>query len=218
MLPKIFITGGTGYIGKRLTAILLKDGYTVRTVVRKGSQKKVVPGCYYSVANPLAPETFQSDVPENAIFIQLLGVSHPGPRKKELFYSIDLKSVEASVQAATTARVSHFIYVSVAQTPTSVMKDYQHCRAEGERLINESGLKSTIIRPWYVTGPGHYWPLVLQPLFKILELIPSTSAKAKALRLVSLKQMLLALEAAVKNPPTERLRIIEIEDIRKYNA
>lgn len=106
------------------------------------------------------------------------------------------------------------LYVSVAQTPTSVMLDYELCRAECEKMILEPPLKTSIIRPLYVVGPGHYWPFSFLPFFKMLELIPKTSAKAKALRLVYLKQMLDALVNAVENLPAERVRFFEIEYIK----
>jgi uncharacterized protein YbjT (DUF2867 family) len=144
----------------------------------------------------------------------LLGVSHPGPSKKELFRKIDFASAAATISAARQAECSHFIYVSVAQTPTSVMKDYQQVRAECEEMIRASSLKATIIRPWYIIGPGHYWPLLLIPLFKLLEVIPQTKQKAKALRLVYLKQMLNTLIHAVEHQP-DNTQIIEIERIRQ---
>jgi hypothetical protein len=57
--------------------------------------------------------------------------------------------------------------------------------------------------------------LIFSPLFKILEWIPSTSQKAKALRLASLKQMLNTLVYAAEHAPVESINIIEIESIRK---
>ena len=144
----------------------------------------------------------------------MLGVSHPSPSKKHLFYKIDFASVSASVAAATRARCEHFVYISVAQTPTTVMHDYQVCRAACERIIRESTLKASIIRPWYVIGPGHYWPVLFLPLFKLLENIPKTSVKAKGLQLVYLKQMLKTLIHAVEHAP-EQVRFFEIEEIRK---
>ena len=151
----------------------------------------------------------------HSIFVQLLGVPHPGPKKKDLFKSIDLESAKASAIAAKHAKTRHFVYVSVAQTPTKIMQDYQECRAAGESAIADEGLSTTFIRPWYVVGPGHYWPLFLLPLFKILEILPSTSQKATALRLVYLQQMLKALLFAIENP-FEGIRIIEIDQIRNF--
>lgn len=214
-MKPIFITGGTGYMGKRLITLLLQKGYTVKALVRDGSQQKLPAGCNYVTGNPFDGGSFVLAIPPNAVFIQLLGVPHPSPKKKALFKTIDLASAKAAANAAKAAGAAHFIYVSVAQMPTSIMHDFQQCRAQGEAYIRATEMPATFIRPWYVTGPGHYWPLLFLPLFKILELIPATSKKAKALRLVSLRQMLKALLYAVENPPKTGVNIIEIEQIRK---
>ena len=216
-MKHVFITGGTGYMGKRLIPLLQQKGYTVTALVRKGSEKKLPAGCEVVVANPFEAASFMKDIPADATFVQLLGVPHPGPKKKEQFKTIDLASVKASAIAALYSSIKHFVYVSVAQAPTSIMKDYQECRAEGETTVRATAIPATFIRPWYVIGPGHFWPLLFQPLFKILEWIPSTSVKAKALRVVYLKQMLNALIYAVEHFPSNGVDVIEISDIRKLN-
>jgi len=213
-MKQIFITGGTGYMGSRLIKMLLKKGYSIKALVRSGSENKLSEGCEYVIADPFDATTFAKEIIDGSIFIQLLGVSHPGPRKKKQFQTIDLASARGSITAAKEAGVKHFIYVSVAQTPTTIMHDYQKCRAEAEALIHSTKINSTIIRPWYVVGPGHYWPLFFQPFFKLMEWIPSTSKKAKALRLVTLKQMLNTLIYAVDHPPKEGVSIIEIDGIK----
>lgn len=216
-MPTIFISGGTGYIGTRLINILLQKNSDVLALVRKGSESKIPAGAHAVVADPFLPDSFASRIPQGSIFVQLLGVSHPGPKKKELFKTIDLVSAKASAIAAKKAGAAHFVYVSVAQTPTKIMKDYQACRAEGEAYIESTGLSATFIRPWYVVGPGHYWPLLFYPIFKILELFPATAQKARALRLVSLSQMLRTLLFAIEHP-VAGTRIFEISEIRKMNA
>jgi len=214
-MKQVFITGGTGYMGRRLIALLLNKGYAVKALVREGSQNQLPKGCSYVMGNPFDASAFSNTIPAGTTFVQLLGVSHPGPSKKEQFRTIDLASAKASAEAAKQAGVQHFVYVSVAQTPTSFMKDYQQCRSEGEAAIRNTKIPATFIRPWYVVGPGHYWPLLFWPLFTILEWIPSTSKKARALRLVTLKQMLHTLLYAIDNMPATGVEIIEIDSIRK---
>lgn len=210
----VFITGGTGYIGKRLIRILLNEGYDVTALVREQSIKKLPDGCKAVIGNPFDAATYVNSIPADCIFIHMVGVSHPGPKKKDLFYSIDLASLKVSVEAAKQVRVKHFIYMSVAQHPTKVMADYQEVRRQGEEFVLASGLTSTFVRPWYVVGPGHYWPLLFQPVFKFLEVIPSTSVQAKALALVSLRKMLFTLKNAVINTPKEINNIVEVQDIK----
>lgn len=77
-MQNIFITGGTGYIGKRLiNALLKKEGYKIFALVRKGSEDKVPQGCELVAGNALDASTYQDKIPTDATFIHLVGF-HPG--------------------------------------------------------------------------------------------------------------------------------------------
>jgi hypothetical protein len=71
----------------------------------------------------------------------------------------------------------------------------------------------TILRPWYVLGPGHRWPYLLLPMYWLMERIPATRASALSLGLVTLPQMLNALVAAVERP-AQGTRIVDVPAIR----
>ncbi|HEY1925174.1 MAG TPA: hypothetical protein VGG58_07970 [Candidatus Acidoferrum sp.] len=98
-------------------------------------------------------------------------MAHPGPTKARQFREIDLRSCEQSVQAAVANAVRHFVYVSVAH-PAPVMRAYIEVRRQCEEMIR-GGLNATILRPWYVLGPGHYWPYLLKPGYWLARQIPS---------------------------------------------
>lgn len=213
MSANIFISGGTGYIGRALIPRLLARGHAVRAMVREGAQKKLPPGDVVPIkGDPLQAETFAAHVRPSDTFIHLVGVPHPSPAKAAQFRAIDLVSIQAAVAAAQAAGVSHFIYLSVAQ-PAPVMKVYQEVRAEGERLLRTAGLKASFIRPWYVLGPGHRWPYALLPAYWLLEKIPVTRDSAIRLGLVTLEQMIATLVWAVENPTTD-IRILDVPAIR----
>ena len=212
-MKTVFITGATGYIGKRLTKQLLQRGHRVIALVRKGSEHKVVTGAEIVVADPFDPNSFQSSIPKDSVFVQLPGVSHPSPKKAKQFKEIDLRSVKASADAAAVAEASHFIYISVAMAPSKIMAAYQAIRQEGEEYSKSKKLNCTFIRPWYVLGPGHYWPVLLLPLYGIATLVPPLKQKAKSMALVTIRQILRTLIIAVETDPLP-LRIIEIRQIR----
>lgn len=206
----VFITGGTGYVGSVLIPRLLERGHAVRALVRSGSEQKLPSGCEAVIGDALDASTFADQVQPSDTFVQLVGVPHPSPAKAAEFQSIDLASVRASVTAA--AGVEHFIYVSVAQ-PAPVMKAYQAARAEGEKLIRASGMNATIIRPWYVLGPGHRWAYSLIPMYWLFERLPGTRDTARRLGLVTLEEMAAALERSVESP-ADGIRILEVPSIR----
>jgi len=79
----------------------------------------------------------------------------------------------------------------------------------------EAGLNATIVRPWYVLGPGHRWPYALIPAYWLAERIPSTRDGARRLGLVTLEQMLRTLTYAVADP-IEGVRIFGVPEFRRY--
>ncbi len=57
----VFVTGGTGYIGRRATLALLANGHRVRALARPGSQHKLPAGCEVALGNALDCATFADD-------------------------------------------------------------------------------------------------------------------------------------------------------------
>lgn len=195
----IFISGATGYIGKRLIGALLKQGNCdIRALARSASVYKLLPGCEAVIGDALDAATYAHRLKPDDIFVHLVGVAHPSPAKRDQFRSIDLASVREAIKAARDAGVQHFVYVSVSQYPSSIMKEYQQVRAEAELLLARSGMPCSFIRPWYVLGPGHWWPVLLLPFYYLFSLIPSYQEKMRQQGLVTLHQMIQTLLFAIK--------------------
>ncbi len=212
-MAAICITGGTGYIGSRLIPLLAGRGHQLRAVVRPGSENKLPAGVSPIVADPLTANSYTESLHGCDTFIHLIGVPHPSPAKAAQFRAIDLPSVQVAVKAARDAGIRHFIYLSVAQ-PGPMMHDFIAVRAEGEALLRTSRMKATFVRPWYVLGPGHWWPYAILPFYWIAELLPATRESARRLGLISISQMLRALVWAVDNPP-DAVRILDVPKIRE---
>jgi uncharacterized protein YbjT (DUF2867 family) len=151
-------------------------------------------------------------VPPSDTLVHLVGTPRPNPSKARQFREIDLASIRASVSAATGGGVRHLVYVSVAH-PAPVMRAYIAARVEGEALVRASGIAATVLRPWYVLGPGHRWPYLLIPIYALLGRWPSTAEGARRLGLVSRAQMIAALVLAVEHPP-RGVRVVGVPEIR----
>ena len=150
----VFLTGASGFMGRRLAAELLRRGHRVRApgpprvgiARRRGMRgrrrrpagRRLLPRPRRRAATPSCTWS--------ASRIRV-------PAKAAQFRSIDLASAKAAISAATSAGVRHFVYVSVAH-PAPVMRAYIAARVEAEEAIRASGLPATIVRPWYVLGPG----------------------------------------------------------------
>jgi uncharacterized protein YbjT (DUF2867 family) len=208
----VFIAGGTGYMGQRLIPRLLQRGHEVRALVRPGSEKKLPAGCTPVVGNALDGASYANQIAPADTFVQLVGVAHPSPAKAAEFRQIDLPSGLGAVAAAKSSGIRHFVYLSVAH-PAPTMHTYIAVRSECEAAIEAAGLNATILRPWYVLGPGHWWPYLLLPMYKLAELLPQTRGGARRLGLVTLEQMTDALTVAVETP-AQGLRLVAVPEIR----
>jgi uncharacterized protein YbjT (DUF2867 family) len=212
----VFVTGGTGYIGSRFIRSLLARGHEVRGLVRPGSEKRLPAGCEPVIGDALNGSTYAGSVGAAEVFVHLVGVSHPNPSKARQFRTIDLVAAREAIAVALPAGTRHFVYLSVAH-PAPVMKGFIDVRMQCERLLQESGMNATVVRPWYVLGPGHWWPCLLLPVYIIAEWIPPTRESAQRLGLVSLGQMVRALVWAVENP-AEGMRVLGVQDIKSAGS
>jgi uncharacterized protein YbjT (DUF2867 family) len=209
----VLITGATGYLGRALIPALIGRGHRVRALVRPGSENMLPARVEAVTGNPLDPAAVQRGIAGADTVVHLVGVPKPSPAKARQFREVDLVSIQASVTAvARTQPRPHLIYLSVAQ-PAPVMKAYVEVRREGEALIAASGLDATCLRPWYVLGPGHRWPVLLMPVYAVLSWIPTTRASAERLGFVTLAQMVRALVHAVEHPALG-VRVVEVPEIR----
>ena len=212
---RVLIAGGTGYIGRRLTDALLAREHEVRVLARESSLAHVAPGATPVRGDALDPESYAAAVRAGDTVVHLVGTPRPSPAKAAEFQRVDLPSIEAAVAAAARAGAAHFVYVSVAH-PAPVMAAYIAVRTAGEAAIARAGLTATVLRPWYVLGPGHWWPLLLLPFYWYANVFPSTKATAERLGLVTIRQMVNALIAAVEAPPDGgRIHIVDVAAIRR---
>jgi len=210
----VLITGGTGYVGRQLIAELLARGHRVRALTRPSSVHRVPVGASAIAGDALNADLVAAAVKPGDSIVHLVGTPHPSPAKAKEFQQVDLPSIRATVTAAQRTKIAHLIYVSVAQ-PAPVMRAYLDVRAAGEALIRQAQLTATILRPWYILGPGHRWPVALIPIYKIMELFPPTRASAQRLGLVTLHQMVQALVRAMEHPPPrDTIRIVDVPGIR----
>src|SRR5262245_49214643 len=212
-MHSVLVAGGTGYVGQALVPLLLARGHEVRVLARAASVGRVPTGAATVVGDALDASSYSTAVRPGDTIVHLVGTPHPSPSKAAEFLRVDGPSIRAAIHAARSGGAAHLVYVSVAH-PAPVMREYIDVRAAGEAAIGAAGLTATILRPWYVLGPGHRWPMALMPIYAAARLGPSLRSGVERLGLVTLAEMVGALAHAVEQPPAPgTIRIVEVPEI-----
>jgi uncharacterized protein YbjT (DUF2867 family) len=99
------------------------------------------------------------------------------------------------------------------------MQSYIDVRKQGEQAIARAGLTATVLRPWYVLGPRHRWPVVLVPFYALGKRVPRLRDSFMRLDLIPLDTFVQATVWAVENPPAARqIRVLDAPAIKGLGA
>lgn len=153
----VFLTGASGFIGARLLPALRARGHEVVALVRGDAPKD-------ETAGPGAVRYLRGDLEDPASFRSALGgvdvVVHAaavtGKAAPRRYVAVNVDGTRELLQAARTAGVRRFLFVSsvAATLPDQRGYPYARSKAAAEALVRNAGMGSLIVRPTIVLGPG----------------------------------------------------------------
>lgn len=154
----VFVIGANGQIGKQLVERLHEEGkHDVTAMVRKDEQlDKFKQDGYQAVLGDLEGDVANlADAIDGADVVVFAAGSggHTGADKTLL---IDLDGAAKSIEAAKQQGVKQFVMVSALKAEDRAawpdkMKPYYVAKHHADRLLEESGLTYTIVRPGALT-------------------------------------------------------------------
>ncbi len=165
---KVLVTGGDGFIGTRLVALLRKRGHFVREfkgeITDKANVEKQMEGAE-AVCHLAA----------------LIDESLP----RERMFAVNVQGTKNTLEAAAKARVQRFIYVSTVgvhgeikgkideTAPFNPETKYEQSKAEAEKVVHGylEVLPITIVRPALVLGANDYWKKIIDQVAKGFPLV-----------------------------------------------
>jgi UDP-glucose 4-epimerase len=169
MARRVLITGASGFIGKHLTGVLAKEGWQVRAASRDPAAISVRSGIERATLPDLArPADWSALLAEVTHVVHLAGIAHaPGALPDEIYARINAEAV-GELAAAARGRIERFVLMSSVRAQAGLSanhalteKDrpeptdaYGRTKLEAERLVAESGVEFTVLRPAVVYGKG----------------------------------------------------------------
>jgi NADH dehydrogenase len=154
---RIFVAGGTGFVGYRVVRSLLDEGADVTVLVRPDSEEKLgalrhrvrqVQGDAWN------PGSLRGRARGHDAVVHLMGGLKPDPKRGLTFRHLNFVSARNVAQMAVNDGVVHFVLLSASVAPLGVASGYLESKREAERYIQKSGLAWTIVRAPALYAPG----------------------------------------------------------------
>jgi nucleoside-diphosphate-sugar epimerase len=158
---RIVVTGGTGFIGRRVVRRLLESGGDEVAVTTRDPGGRDPFGGRVELVQAFAGDPLslgkaftRADVVVHAIQFP----NHPveDPSKGRTYMEVDAAGTEVAVQTARRLGVRRFVYFSGAGAGQGRPQPWFRAKDIAEKAIRESGLEHGILRPSWIYGPGDH--------------------------------------------------------------
>jgi uncharacterized protein YbjT (DUF2867 family) len=155
----IVVLGGTGFLGTRLVARLIKDGRRVTVLSRDREQHKhllVLPGLTLENCDVYDEAQLSEQFRGKDVVINLVGILNERGFGGAGFRRAHTELTRGVLQAARSAGVSRLLQVSALKAAVDAPSYYLRSKGDAEHLIRESStaLDWTIFQPSVMFGPG----------------------------------------------------------------
>jgi len=169
---KVFITGGSGFVGQEIIHHLFSAGHSVRALVRAEGSLTHFNGVEESIGDTTQPESLWEQLLGCDAVIHLVGIIREFPKKEVTFKNLHVKSTANVLQAAAEQGVKRYLQMSANGTREYAVSKYHQTKWEAEEMVRQSNLDWTIFRPSLIYGPKDQFINMLAQLIKVLPIVP----------------------------------------------
>jgi len=156
-MNSLFITGGTGFIGRSLVSKLDPAKYrSVYCLSRMGASESFAPENRVQVirGDLNDPESYADALASCRTVVHLAAVT--GKAAREQYFEVNAQGTKRLIEQCERCGVENFLYVSTiaVKYPDKSRYYYAQSKELGEVAVKESRLRHLIVRPTIVIGPG----------------------------------------------------------------
>jgi len=217
-MKKIFIIGGTGFIGKRLVKKLIEmNKYDLTLLVRNNEESRD-----FNVKTKIG-DMFDKESVEKAMekydVVMHLASSHLKGKEFENY-----NGAENIIEACKKTKIGRIIFISSMAAKRNFLDDYGQTKLKIEDLIKKSGINYTIFRPSMVYSED-YLSQIGRSLNSIPLIIPMIGYGNYKMSPLFIEDLVNIIAESIENKktinkiydvtPEEKIRFNEIIDLCK---
>lgn len=156
MAGRVFVTGGSGFVGSAILRELLGRGYSVNALTHRGALPTTSPKVHEIRGDLFDAAALDRGMAGCTAVIHLVGIILETPARGVTFERIHFEGTRAVVDAAKRNGVARFIHMSALGTRPNAASQYHRTKWKAEEYVCQSGTDWTIFRPALIHGPGGF--------------------------------------------------------------
>lgn len=157
---EVFVTGGTGLLGRYVCRALIGHGFLPRLFVRTGSEGGIVPDvrerCRVTPGDLTVRESVEMGAQGTSAIVHLAGVWKEQPRRRITLEEAHVHATANVLYAASVWGIGRLIFIGVAGARPGDPVPFLDARGRAEALVRGSDLAWTVFRPapWFDLRDG----------------------------------------------------------------
>jgi len=201
---KVFITGGTGFVGGEIVRQLVSAGHIVKALVRPGSDGKMAPRERVEIHHGDATDaaSLAGALKGCDAVIHLIGIIREFPDRDITYQRLHVETTQNLLAAAEAQGVQRFLHMSSNGARKDGSTGYHRSKWQAEELVRSSDLDWTIFRPSIIFGPDCPFVVILAELIRRLPIVPVVGDGQYRMQPVALEQLAASFVTALKMPET----------------
>lgn len=165
---RIFLTGGTGFVGTAIQKAL--KGHPLTLLVRKGSTGPRNPDATYITGDVTDPGSLSGTMDGCSIVIHLVAIIEE--QGDISFDRVIRQGTDHVVAEARRAGVEHIILMSALGARNEPHYPYYYAKYRAEQAVEQSGIPWTVFRPSIIFGPNDGFINKLADLVRSAPVVP----------------------------------------------
>jgi NADH dehydrogenase len=199
----VLVTGGTGYVGSAMKALLNDQGHKVRLLVREGATRRRAWDDEIEVISGdiLDTNTCLRACDGMDAVVHLVGIIREYPSRGITFKNLHTSATLFIIDAAKRSGVRRFIHMSALGSGADAASTYHRTKFEAEQLVRDASLHWTIFRPSVIFSGGSEFIATLVDLVR-KRVVPLIGGGKGRLQPVALSDVCTCMTGALTMPET----------------
>jgi NADH dehydrogenase len=151
---RVFVTGGSGFVGTQVIGVLRRRGYLVHALVDRRELHKADDGVTAIRGSLFDTAAIDEGMRDCQAVIHLVGIIRERQSSGITFERIHYQGTRSVVDAAVRAGVRRYVHMSALGSRANAVSTYHRTKFMAEEYVRGSGLDWTIFRPSLIHGPG----------------------------------------------------------------